>query len=264
MALTSLFVRLATVYALRGGTLVGDRVLDSAIVPIDQRAKAEREPALVVYSDDFAVDQIEGRDLLTGERSLQITIEAVVADQAEREVEGVTEVVVTIPETDEGLELQLNLIERQILRRLQADANPWSEIWRALVLKVRKFESRRGAGQGDGVRFAARQLVLTLVPLAEPGFGAAPQGAWRLCLDQIAAEPDLAGLAELLEAEFAGEPLVDWRVAQGLLGLSREGVAGMGVSPVFPAGPNEEAPILERLEIDSEIGAVVIEPEAEA
>lgn len=263
MALTALFLRLATVYALRGATLVGNRVSDSAIAPIDQRAKDQRQAALVVYSDDFAADQIEGRDLLTGERSLQITIEAVVADQAERQVEGGTEIAVTIPETDEGLELQLNLIERQILRRLQADANPWSAVWRDLVLKVRKFESRRGAGQENGVRFAARQLVLTLVPLAEPGFGEAPQGAWRRCLDQIAAEPDLADLAELLEAEFTGEPLADWRVAQGLLGLSREGVDGMGVSPVFPAGPNEAAPILERLEIDTETSLIVIEPEAE-
>ena len=261
MALTALFLRLATVQALRGATLAGERVSDSSIGAIDQRAKDQRRPTLAVYAEDLTAGQLEGRDLLTGDRSLQITIEAVVADQLE--TEGGAEITITIPETDEGLELQLNLIERQILRRLQADVGPWSEIWRALIVRFQKFESRRGAGQGDGVRFAARQLALTVEPLPEPGFGEEPQGVWRKFLDLLEAEPSLAPLAPMLEAEFLGEALPDWRVAQAYLGLSAEGVAGMGVAPPFAAEPTEAAPLLGRVTIESGGDQLVIDPEPE-
>ncbi|MDP1642723.1 MAG: hypothetical protein Q8L59_11110 [Phenylobacterium sp.] len=264
MALGVLFVRLATVLSLRGATAAGDSVQDSAIAPIDQRVKERRRPSLAVYSDDFAAEQLEGIDFLTGERSLQLVIEAVVADQSERPIDGGAEISITIPETDEGLELQLNLIERQILRRLQAGEGPWPEIWRTLVVKVRKFESRRGAGLEAGVRFAARQLVLTISPLPEPGFGAEPGGVWRRFLTQLAEEPDLAALAPLLEAELIGESLPDWRAVQALLGLTRPGIDGTGLAPPFEAAGDEPAPLLERITFDDGDQPRVIEPDPEA
>ncbi len=265
MALAALFLRLATVLSLKGRTLAGDRVSDSAIAPIDQRAKDQRKPALVVYSDDFAADQVEGRDLLTGSRSLQISIEIVVADQVEQG----EEIAVTIPETDEGLELTLNLIERQILRALQFDAEPWSEIWRGLVARVRKVESLRGAGLKDGVRFAARQLVLTVEPLAEPSFGEEARGTWRKFLDQLELEPGLAELVPLLEAEILGQVVPDWRVAQGLLGLTLDGIRGIGIAPPFDAGPIEGAPLLAEIRLRQTDGTdntddLVVDPEPEA
>lgn len=269
MALAALFLRLATVLSLKGRTLAGDRVSDSAIAPIDQRAKEQRQPALVVYSDDFTADQVEGRDLLTGARSLQLAIEVVVADQVEREIEGEPLIDVTIPETDEGLELTLNLIERQILRALQFEAGGWSEIWRNLVVKVRKVESQRGAGLKEGVRFAARQLVLTVEPLAEPGFGEEPRGVWRKFLDQLAQEPTLAPLGALLEAEFTGQALPDWRIAQGLLGLTLEGVQGIGLAPPYDADPIDGGPLLQQVRIRSTDGTddtddLVVDPAPEA
>jgi len=267
MAIASLFLRLATVLSLRGRTIAGDRVSDSAIAPVDQRFQDERQPAVVVYTDDFAADQIEGRDLLTGQRSIQLSIEIVVADQSVREVEGddgaETEISVTIPETDEGLELQLDLLQRQVIRALQVDAGPWSELWRSLIAKVRKIEGQRGAGLKEGVRFAARQLVLTVEPLAEPGFGEPVSGVWRRFLDRLALEPGLADLVPILEREIAGEPMTDWRVAQGLLGLTREGIEGIGLAPPFEALPEEGAPLLTQITIDAGDGGRVIEAEQE-
>lgn len=256
MAFTALALRLATVLALRGHTVAGDRVMDSAITPVDQRVAAERQPALAVYTDDLSASP-EGRDLLGGDRSLQLVIEIVVADQVEHE----GEVSITVPETDEGLELTINLAERQVLRALQAEAGGWAEIWRGLVLKINKVESQRGAGDKGGVRFAARQLVLTVQPLAEPGFGAVATGVWRAFLDQLALEADFAALVPLLETEFEGAALTDWRQVQALLGLTVEGVRGLGVAPVFDAAPDEDAPSFNRLTLAGDDGDRVIEAE---
>ncbi|WP_051651369.1 hypothetical protein [Brevundimonas bacteroides] len=267
MAIAALFLRLATVLSLKGQTMAGDRVSDSAILPVDQRIADQRRPALVVYTDDFAADQVEGRDLLTGQRALQISIEIVVADQVERTVEGEggpqTEISVSIPETDQGLELQLDLLERQVLRVLQADGSPWPELWRSMIGRVRKVECQRGAGFKEGVRFAARQLLLTVQPLPEPGFGRAAEGIWRRVLDALQGEPDLQDLVPLLEAEISGEALPDWRVAQGLLGLTREGVEGIGLAPPFDAALSEDAPLLSRITIAGDDADRVIDPPEE-
>lgn len=256
MALAALFLRLATVLALKGQTLAGDSVGDSQINPIDQRAKDNRAPALVVYTDDAVVDQIVGRDMLTGDRQLQLSIEMVVASEVAGEVEGESSVI--IPETDEGLELSLNLIERQILRALQAGSSPWAEIWRTLIVRVRKIESQRGAGLKDGVRFAARQMVLTIEPMAEPGFGQAAVGVWRAFLDQLALEPDLAGLVPLLEAEILGEAIPNWKIAQALLGLTNQGIEGIGLPPPY-LDPIEDGPVLEQITLSDEVGDWLIE-----
>jgi len=257
MAFTALALRLATVLALRGRTIAGDRVMDSAITPVDQRVADERKPALAVYTDDLSSTP-EGRDLLSGDRSLQLVIEIVVANQVEHE----GEVTIIVPETDEGLELTINLAERQVLRALQAEAATWPDIWRGLVLKIIKVESQRGAGEKGGVRFAGRQLLLTVQPLAEPGFGAPASGVWRDFLDALGLEPDFATLVPLLEAEFEGEPLTDWRQVQAMLGLTLDGVRGLGVAPVFDAAPDEDAPLFGRLTLAGDDGDRIIEPEA--
>ena len=267
MAIAALFLRLATVLSLRGRTMAGDQVSDSAISPVDQRIADQRRPALVVYTDDFTAEQVEGRDLLTGQRALQISIEIVVADQVERTIEGEggpqTEISVSIPETDQGLELQLDLLERQTLRVLQSDSSTWPELWRALIGRVHKVECQRGAGLKDGVRFAARQLLLTVQPLPEPGFGKPAEGVWRRVLDAMGQEPDLQDLVPVLESEISGASLTDWRVAQGLLGLTREGVDGIGLSPAFDALPTEEAPPLSSITIAGDDADRVIEADPE-
>lgn len=257
MAIAALALRLATVYMLRGQTIAGARVMDSAIAPIDQRVASERDPALVVYTDDYSAPG-DGRVADIDQASLQVVVELVVAKQVEHD----GEIVVTVPETDGGFELEIDLLERQIEGVRKQGTSTWAKLWRALVLNLRKTESQRGAGSKDGVRFAARQVVWTVQPLAEPDFGAPAQGVWRQFLDAVEAEPDLTALAPLLDAAIQGEALPDWRIAQAQQALTDDGIRGIGVAPVFDAAPDEAAPSFDRLTLAGDDGDRIIEPEA--
>jgi hypothetical protein len=196
--------------------------------------------------------------MLGGVRSQQVVIEIVVADQ---QIVG-DQLAVTIPETDEGLEFTINLIERQIVRCLIASAAPWSELWRQLVLKVEKIEGQRGAGQKEGTRFAARQLVFTVQPIAEPGFGGEPSSVWAKFLELVAETPAIAALEPVVAAAIKGEDLPDWRQAQALLGLTLDGIRGIGIAPVVEAGPLEAAAVLQEITIVGDDGERPIDPEA--
>jgi len=259
MAIAALALRLATVRALMGRTAVGGRVTDSEIAPIDQRVGGEaRAPALVVYTDD-AVAEPQGRELIGIDWTLDLVVEFVVADQVKHQ----DAIAVTIPETDQGLELTLNLIDRQIRRVLAADDTPWARLWRKLVVRIVKIDSQRGAGLKDGVRFAARQLVLKLQPLAEPDFGRPAEGVWAEFLEALGAEEDLAELVPLLAAEIQGEALPKWRQIQAQLALTEDGVRGIGVAPPY-LEPVEDPPEFARITIDGDDGERVIEPDPEA
>lgn len=253
MSLAALAVRLATVRALRGRTAAGDHVTDSEIAPLDQRELAKRAPALVVYTDDSMLTP-DGRSLIEGSGTLQLVVEIAVADQVQHE----QTIDVTIPETDQGLELTLDLVDRQIRRCLSGDLTTWAALWRDLVLRTLKVESQRGAGVKDGVRFAARQLVLTIETLREPEFGRAPHGVWARFLEALEAEADLAPLAELMQAEIRGQALPDWRQIQALFALTEEAARGIGIATLYD-DPIENPPLLERITIENAGVETVIE-----
>lgn len=261
MALAELAVRLATVHALRAALGATVRISDSQIDPVDVRTKAARDPQIAVYTDDAAFQGGDGRDLLGGDRSLQLALEIVVAQEVEIQGDDGGQVV-SIPQTDEGLELALDLVEREALWALQGSNAPWSELWRSLIGKVLKGERQRGAGSKDGVRFAARRLLLTVDALHEPAFGADPAGSWRTFLDLIAATPDLQLLAGPLEAAFLGEALPDWRQVQAGVGLTRESARMIGVDPVLDDGDQAGAAVLDAITLDAGDELRVIEPEA--
>jgi hypothetical protein len=228
MGLVSLALRLATVRALRGKTYAGDRVHDSQIAPLDETIRAERAPHIVIYTDEDA-REVQGRDLMVADRMLDLVIELVVADKVGVTVENqeVSQAIV-IPQTDAALEAQINLMERQALRALLAEAGVWPELWRVLVVRVVKVFSRRGSN-AEGVRFAARQITLQVDTLAEPPFETA-SGIWADFLAAMRAEPELAGLAEIVAAEIATPNLTGYEAAKAALGLAQDEAHGIGLA----------------------------------
>lgn len=245
MSLVRLALRIATVQALLGRTMVADAMIsDSAIAPIDDIAGEAASPFIVVYTDDGQKTPTV-RDILTAPGTVSLVIEF--AFSAKMRLHDKTEVW-GAPETDEGMERILDQIERQILVALTNPArpgepghNPWSLLWRALVIKVNSLKMERGASAKDSPRFAARQLAFEIETVCEPPFGAPPDGVWDdlLALMREERATTLPELAARFESLIVGAPtLPQWQVARQILGAD---AGGLGLAPVATAQDGADA-----------------------
>jgi hypothetical protein len=234
MSLARLAMRIAAARALRGATLAEDRVYDSAIAPIDQTIAEERQPILIVTTDDHEM-AVTGRDLFHGNVSCDLVIEAAIAARVELPSDDGGESIITIPHTDEGMELALDLMEHQVMAALIRECSDWSRVWMKLVPRISRRLSRRGASVEKGVRFAARQIVLTCDLIEVPSDGAvvAEGTAWADLLAVMETDPDLGPIAQMLSAEIEGTPLADWRRAANMLGIHLETADAVGLGPVL-------------------------------
>jgi hypothetical protein len=126
------------------------------------------------------------------------------------------------------------MMEHQVVTALTRDDNAWSRAWMKLVPRVTRRLSRRGASSENGVRFAARQLVLTcdLVDTPVAGDTLAPNSAWEEALALMEADPILANIANLLRTEIDGTALADWRRAAETLGIPLEVANQIGIGPI--------------------------------
>ena len=235
MSLTRLVMRIAAARALLDRTLAGPRVFDSAVDPIDQTIASQRQPLLVITTDQHELDGV-GRDLGSGTHSCDLVIELAIASRVEiPAVDGDGgQITIAIPHTDEGMELTLDIMEHQVTTCLNRDDNPWSRAWMKLVPRVTRRISRRGASAENGVRFAARQLILTCDLVDAPIAGGETQesSAWGEVLALMDADPSLAGIASVLRAEIEGALVADWRRTAQELGIPLEVAEHIGIGPV--------------------------------
>jgi hypothetical protein len=229
-------MRVAAARALKGRTLAGPRVFDSAVDPIDQTIAEQRQPLIVLTTDEHEVETT-GRDLGSGNHQCDLVIEVAIAARVEvpaSDGQG-GQITIAIPHTDEGMELTLDLMEHQVVAALTRDDNEWSRIWMMLVPRVQRRLSRRGASAENGVRFAARQLVLTCDLVDTPPIGAAPEAgtAWGDVLVAMDADPALAPIAGMLRAEIEAEAVPEWEQAAQILGIPLAVVDQLGVMPIL-------------------------------
>lgn len=264
MSLARLMMRIAAARAIHGATLAEGRVFDSAVEPLDQTISAERRPIVVVTTDDVETE-LKGRDLFAGDVACALVFEAAIAARSEiagKDGEG-DPVTITIPHTDEGMEFALDLIERQIIRALTNPHSAWAKVWRSFVPRIKGRFSRRGASVEHGVRFAARQIVLTCDLIADPAQGAevSSTSAWGAALAAFAADEALAPLVGVLRAEIEGdEPLADWRRAAAMLGIELEVADALGIGPVLDMDDDPEP--LAEIEVDTGDDQTVIDEDA--
>lgn len=239
MSLARLAMRIAAARALRGTTLAEARVFDSAITPIDQTIAEERQPILIVTTDDHEME-VTGRDLFHGNVSCDLVIEAAIAARIEMPSGENAEATIAIPHTDEGMELALDIMEHQIMAALTRERSDWSRVWMKLVPRISRRLSRRGASVEKGVRFAARQIVLTCDLVESPTDGAAvlPGSTWEDLLAMMAVDPELVSIGNMLRAEIEGAPLTDWRRAANMLGILVETADQIGIATYLDGGDN--------------------------
>ena len=244
MSLIPLALRIITVKALRGQTYAQDRVLDSNLDAIDLTVTKDKSPVIVVSSDDEEFSNENGKLTLTAaDRRVDIVIESAVASMVETD-DGAQQLV--IPHTDAGIEAILGIMGRQMMRALLTPQTPWSDLWRRVVVSVPKVMIRRGASAEQGVRFAARQMVMTCHTLHEPDFGR-PIGAgefWDDLLTLMAADTDLADLGRIIRGEIEGPTLASYDAVAATLGISRGAVEKIGIGGLIngePAAPFSSA-----------------------
>lgn len=223
MGLIRLALRIATVQALKGATFAGDNVFDSAIAPLEELIKTNGHvPFIAVTTDDDAATII-GRDLLGGERELEIIIEYGIAGKTKAGG-------ITIPHTDEGMEITIDLMQRQITRALVAEETGWSADIKALCPRFHRITSRRGASAEDGVRFAARQDVVLADTINEPDIGVPLAASHPLSafVDRLEAA-GLAKIKTVITEAVLGTTIPDWRRVLTDLGMMASTGAAIGL-----------------------------------
>lgn len=254
MSLVAYAIRTTLWRALLGKTYAQDRVYDSQVAPIDETVQDQPEPFIIIATDDETSD-VSGHDYLGASRDLDVVIEIALASELRRDGG------INIPHTDEGLEMALNYMSRQVMRVLQADEDPWAELFRTFALSTKKMAMRRGASVEKGVRFAARQIVLSVAPLHEPEFGRAPSGAWAELIAAMRTDDILSVFADGLEEEITGTAIPDWARLKARLGVTNAGASAVGLGPLeqgeAPAPASELSSDVDHLgfEVKAEEGA---------
>jgi hypothetical protein len=127
------------------------------------------------------------------------------------------------------------MMEHQVTRALTRDDGAWARAWMKLVPRVTRRLSRRGASSENGVRFAARQLVLTCDLVDTPAVGAdiPPCTAWGEVLALMEADQTLAPIAAMLREQIEGETVPDWARTARMLGVPLEVMDQLGVLPTL-------------------------------
>lgn len=249
MSIVALALRLAAKRLIDGATIAGAKVYDSAITSLDELVAKEPQPIITISTEDEQVSPT-GRDILAGSRSLDLVIEIALASamSVPLEDEQGEELQVAVPATDGGLELSLAIMDRQIMRALFHGPEPWSGIFRRLAPQVANILSRRGAS-ATGTRFAARQIIMSIEPLADPAFGQAVEpGVWADFITALKADAELAPIAPLVEAAITGDPIDEWRLPASAIGLTDSEARGIGIFPVIE--PAEDPAAVGSMEVE--------------
>lgn len=214
MSFSRLALRLATVKALTDTTLAGSRVRDSEIGPLEDLAENEAAPVIIVYTDDEETN-ISRRDLSTHDGWQSLVIELAVTTRM-KHADGWE-----VPQTSEGLELTLDLIERQVITTLTGGSGSWAVVWRNLVRECGKRNSRRGASARDGTRYAGRQIVLEIQLPKEPSAVTVDGPLWSAFFAAVDAESDLSPISSTLRGIAVGDTgLTDFNALRAAFGMT--------------------------------------------
>lgn len=224
MSLMRIAVRTAVVQAIKAGlTMAGDHVFDSRIGALDVTVDGsistrEDKPWVVVCTDasttgnarDGSASPDSFRRAFVPNGWTTLTIDTGIAsNMMDRDSETGESVLVSgIPVTDDGLELYLDLLARQIGDALTNPENEWAEAFRRLVQGIHNSERLRTSDDDKGVRLAAQQLKLTLDLRADPVKGDTEDGRTAvgafLTVCDKSNDANIQNIARLIRAEVSG------------------------------------------------------------
>jgi hypothetical protein len=244
MSLVSLALRTAVTEALKGRTLAEGRVVDSELAALSDLLGEAPAPIIVVSVDDASGERDKaGLPLLDAADEIGLLFEIAIASRVTAEAidgEGTTSLIAIEPNS-RGLEASLDILWRQISRALLTPlaGEPWGEIVRGLILKLNRFQMKRG-GEVDGSRVATRFYLLSVEPIAEPDFGRPAADVWATLLAAMEHTAGLAEMAGILRAAIEQPSgLADWRVVQARLGITEAEARALGIAPPWSGSPED-------------------------
>ena len=237
MSIIRMLTRMTAVAALRGQTWADDRVFDSDNTPLAQALtlNAEAKPYIVVYTDADNRLEVDGTDLYSVRRELNLVLEIGVASAVKGT--GPNEVKIDIPLTDEGMEMALDMVENQVFAVLFGDPNnEWTELFKCFVMRIERVSGQRGASSDRDRRWAARQLSVICDTIADlpPGVPVQPEHPISL-FQQVARrhpEAHMEHAADICEALIGRVAAPDWERVQATLGVRRLGLRAIGLAPL--------------------------------
>ena len=269
---------MCAVGALRSETWAEDRVFDSDMTPLAEAVLGQAaKPYIVCYTDIDSIAPVDPQARLYDgmNRDLTLTIEIGVASALRQMADDGTPtgpIAIQFAATDEGMEFAVDLIESQVIAALIGQPKSrWGELFKIIVPRVTKMQSRRGGQAERGIRFAARQVRLVLETLSEPvpGF-VPPEGHFIRQFINLAREMPQSGVIDAaagIETMLYRTATPDWRQAQAFLGVTEEGAKILMVPgsplpypeieepPYDPQRTDSEfAPPLERVTVDDTDG----------
>lgn len=233
MSLSRTALRIAACRALRGATIAESRVFDSRIGEIAFDDPNDRLPLVIVTTDDELIGPIDGLNIIGAPSTLDLVFDLSIASTVTLEA---GQVDIAIGQTDASLELALDILSRQVIRTLQTSTAPWADLFRDLCLNVENVTARRGADETKGVRFAARQIVVPVMPLGDPLYTPAvgtPIARFLALCDQSS---DLATVAAAFRNQLSdapASPVLD----RAVLGLSADVADRIGLDIPGPQPP---------------------------
>lgn len=237
MSILRTVIRMCAVAACRDRTWAEGRVYDSDNTPLLDALNEEAKPYITVFTDTDVVQNIDGRDLYTGERRLSLVFEfgiasaAKVVDNEDEELD--------IPQTDQAMEALVDILEGQIVAAVLTDPeSPFGELLREMILKIERAPSTRGGSEDRQTRWAARQLVLLCGTISPPAPGTvlyadSPINRFvSLIRSSAHASLKMKEGGDLIEKVLTTSSYSDWKQGQAWLALTKAGIHGTGVTPL--------------------------------
>jgi hypothetical protein len=267
MSIIRMLTRLTAVAALRGTTWADDRVFDSDNTPLSQALtlNAAAKPYIVVFTDTDNRNDMSGVELYGSRREMSLVLEIGVASKTKGETGKET---LEIPQTDEGMELALDMVEDQALWSLLGDPqNEWAELLKHFIISVTRVSGQRGASADRDHRWAARQLAIICDVTSDvpPGTEISEDHPISQFAELAKRDPGalMEAAGEICEALASRRESPKWEQVQAQLGVRRHGLRAIGLAPLSSdlpiiASPHGddltdkrgEAPILRELGAD--------------
>jgi len=238
MSLAAMVLRHLTVLALTDQTLAGKEVRSSLLEPLNE-ISAMPVPVIAIFTDIADADRqdVHGLDLIGADITVTLALEtACFARPPEKDA---AEADLMIPYTDEGLEMTLDILQRQALATLQCGGGSLSELWREVAMRSVGMSAMRGASIEKGTRIAARRLEIKLRPISDPIPGMPLPETWERVFTAFEADQRTVNFVPLLRSIAAGEPATDWEQTQRALGLTLGAVRALGIVPLDDQVPEE-------------------------
>jgi hypothetical protein len=220
-----------------GATWAGTNVEESPIDPVDglvnKAAEGEVLPYIAVYIERMTAKDDGG----AGDADLKVYI--YLPPNRVKMPDGEA-----FSPSRKNSGMTLNIITRQVENALAKTVEPWSEIWRKLVLSIGDRTYRQILIEHEsGVRVPAVELSLALTVLREPEIGSPLSQTYQLLDAALRANGDEA-VADVFKAAIENPAdLESYQDAAMQLHMTSAAIEGLGIGPVTPDAVDEEGAI---------------------